>query len=176
MTLADTLLRLGEAGLFRPLWSDAILGEVVTAIERIHPALADGGARRRVEAMNSAFEDACVEGWQPLVPGIVLTDPDDRHVVAAAQRGRADLIVTANLGDFDPQVMTALGIEVQGPDEFLMNQLDLAPDAVVNALWEQVEAARNPAITFDVLMAKLERCGCQDFPAAARRQRWRRYT
>lgn len=173
ITLADTLLRLAEAELYRPLWSQRILQEMVWAIEEIHPALGDGSAQRRADVMDAAFEDACVTDWEPLVAGILLPDPQDRHVVAAAQRGRADLIVTANLGDFPANVMKQWDIEIQSPNEFLMNQLDLAPDKVISVLHAQAAATRTPSISFDDLLANLGRCGVPTFARAAAQQRWR---
>ena len=80
IALADTLLRLAKADLYRPLWSDRVLDEMVEAIEVVHPDLANGAARARANAMQAAFDDACVTGWQSLESGIVLPDPDDRHV------------------------------------------------------------------------------------------------
>ena len=44
--------------------------------------------------------DALVTGYEPLVKTIHLPDPNDRHVLAAAITGRADVIVTKNLKDF----------------------------------------------------------------------------
>lgn len=90
IALTDTLLRLAEADLYRPLWSTAILDEMVAALEYVHPDMRDGRARRRATAMADAFEDACVAGWEPLLEGLDLPDPDDRHVVAAAQRVPSD--------------------------------------------------------------------------------------
>lgn len=84
--------------------------------------------------MRKAFEDACVTGWEPLLAGIDLPDVDDRHVVAAAQRGRADIIVTFNLRDFPTTILDDLDIEIQHPDEFLLNQLDLDPDRTMRVL------------------------------------------
>lgn len=38
VALTDTVLRLADAGLFRPLWSQAVLDEAVDAIQQIRPA------------------------------------------------------------------------------------------------------------------------------------------
>lgn len=173
VTLADTLLRLAEADLYRPLWSTAILDEVHQAIEIIHPELADGRAHRRLDAMRGAFEDACVMDWEALVDAIVLPDPKDRHVVAAAQRGRADLIVTMNSKDFPEEQLQALALEVQHPDEFLLNQLDLDPEITIRTLKDQAAAGQNPTITVPSLLERLSRCGTPRFAEAAARQLWR---
>ena len=124
---ADTLLSLADAGLYRPLWSDRILEETIRALETIHPDMKESrAARHRAAVMNEAFDDACVEGWEELLSAISLPDENDRHVVAAAIQGRADLIVTANLKDFPTDVLGRFNLEVQHPDEFFVNQLDLA--------------------------------------------------
>lgn len=147
IALADTLLRLAEVGLYRPLWSERVLDEVVDAVGSIHPELAHGPARARAVAMQSAFEDACVTEWEDLIAGISLPDPDDRHVVAAALQGRADAIVTANLRDFPADLLAARGLEVQHPDEFLLNQLDLEPDLTIATLHRQAAATHRPPMT-----------------------------
>ena len=74
----------------------------------------------------TAVLDACV-----LVP-VVLADTlrvaeDDRHVVAAAVRGGAQGIITANAKDFPAAALEPLGLEAVHPDDFLLDQLDLSP-------------------------------------------------
>ncbi|MBT2518286.1 PIN domain-containing protein [Streptomyces sp. ISL-90] len=100
VALADILLRVAEFDVYRPLWSDKILEEVRAAVLEIHPEMAPSRVDARLHSMNEAFSDACVQGWEPLMEGLVMPDYNDRHVVAAAVRGRAELIVTANLKDF----------------------------------------------------------------------------
>jgi predicted nucleic acid-binding protein len=173
IALTDTLLRLAEAGLYRPLWSERVLDEVVDAIGLIHPELPDGRAQARADTMQTSFDDACVYGWEKLVEGISLPDPNDRHVVAAALQGRADMIVTANLRDFPDEMLEPLGLEAQHPDEFLLNQLDLDPDTTIAVLHRQAAATRRPEISTKVLLDHLARCGVPKFAGAAARQLWR---
>lgn len=110
ITLADTLLRVAEGELYRPLWSSRILGEATDAILEIHPDLAPDRVAKRFAAMNDTFEDASVEGWEVLEATVVLPDANDRHVVAAAMRGEADAIVTANVRDFPGDVLARVGL------------------------------------------------------------------
>ncbi|MFN9030112.1 MAG: hypothetical protein ACK54C_06030 [Betaproteobacteria bacterium] len=46
--------------------------------------------------MDTGFPDACVQGHEPLISAIELPDADDLHVLAAAIRARAEVIVTFN--------------------------------------------------------------------------------
>jgi len=73
--------------------------------------------------MDQHATDALVTGYEELIDGLHLPDPDDRHVLAAAIRGRADVIVTCNLKDFPAGALKSYGIEAQHPDEFLLNLL-----------------------------------------------------
>ena len=156
ISLADTLLRLAEVGLYRPLWSERILDEVTAAIESVHPDLkSDGKARARALTMDAAFEDASVTGWEDLISGITLPDPNDRHVVAAALRGRADVIVTNNVKDFP------------------RNQLDLDPTLVMEALANQARATSHPRLKVSEIVARLDNCQAHLFATEARGQLWR---
>lgn len=83
--------------------------------------------------MRITFPDALVTEWEELVPTIHLPDPDDRHVVAAARAGRADVIVTDNLADFPPSALPASVIR-QSLDDFPLDMFDLHPGQVVTAV------------------------------------------
>jgi hypothetical protein len=62
-----------------------------------------------------------------------LPDPNDRHVLAAAIRGRAQVIVTLNPRDFPKAILVRYGIVAQHPDSFVLGLLATGPDAVVEA-------------------------------------------
>jgi predicted nucleic acid-binding protein len=163
IALADTLLRLAERDLYRPLWSNRIVAEATDAVVDIHPEIPPERVRARFAAMDEVFEDACVKGWETLEHTVTLPDVDDRLVVAAALSGRADAIVTANVGDYPTDVLGPLGIEVVHPDDFLLDQLDLAPRIVLDVLREQAAHTRQPSLTPVDLIARLARCGVPGF-------------
>jgi hypothetical protein len=66
IVLADTLLRIVEKGLYRPLWSERILGEAQAAIEEIHPGI---DLQKRFPDTREAFDDARSRGGKNSKPG-----------------------------------------------------------------------------------------------------------
>lgn len=96
-TLRDTLLRAGGEGLFQVYWSAEILDEAIRNLVASTTLTAEQGARLRA-AMEKAFPEAEVTGYEPLIAGMQ-NDPKDRHVVAAAVKAGAQVIVTLNLRD-----------------------------------------------------------------------------
>jgi hypothetical protein len=160
IVLADTLLRVAEKGLYRPLWSQRILAEAQAAVEEIHPGL-DAG--RRFASMREAFGDAMVTGWEDLQSGISLPDKDDRHVVAAAVRGAAQGIITANVKDFPATALEPLGLEAVVPDDFLLDQLDLSPPTILRVIREQAAHTANPPRSARDVASLLGRAGAPGF-------------
>lgn len=63
--------------------------------------------------------------------------PKDRHVLAAAVKCGAQVIVTYNKRDFPVTATEPWGIEVQGPSTFLKYQYDLDPSLVLDKLQAQ---------------------------------------
>src|SRR5271166_3117720 len=102
----DFLLSLTVEGMYRPLWSTAILEELEYHHARklvrhgVSEAAAAQRARHLIERMCLVFGDAVVVDWESLEGSFGLPDPDDEHVVAAAVVGGAGAIVTHNLRDF----------------------------------------------------------------------------
>lgn len=100
-----------------------------------------------------------MEGFDSLIPGLALPDPDDRHVLAAAIRCGANVIVTFNERDFPAELLAPYGIESQHPDEFVDNLLDLDAAAVVSAEQRQRAQLKTPPIDVDSYLGIMLRQG-----------------
>ncbi|KQO59740.1 PIN domain-containing protein [Curtobacterium sp. Leaf261] len=159
----DTLLRLAEAEFFRPSWTATVLGEVNRALRVVHPELEPRLIEGRLQAMRLTFPDADTTGWESLVPALRLPDPGDRQVLAGAIRARADVIVTNNLTDFPDSTLRPFGLSALSADEFLLDQLDLDPSAVIDVIQKQAAATRNPALGVPAVLGALTRAGAGGF-------------
>lgn len=109
--------------------------------------------------MDLAIPDACVSGYEALIQGLTLPDADDRHVLAAAIRCNASVIVTFNQKDFPRRALKPYGIEAQHPDEFVDNLFDLDPAAVVAAAQRQRKQLKAPPMNTDTYLDLLLRQG-----------------
>jgi hypothetical protein len=118
--------------------------------------------------MRRAFPDAEVSGYDTLI-GAMECDPKDRHVLAAAVRGRAEVLVTFNTRDFPLKSTGDYDITVVHPDGFLLDQLDLYPGVTVAALRAQAESYTSPAMTIEDLLGRLAAAGVPGFASEARR-------
>jgi hypothetical protein len=96
--------------------------------------------------------------------------PKDRHVLAAAVAGRADVLVTENLKDFPESTTGRFGLIVTDQDGFLLDLLDLYPSAVLAALRGQSSRYRREPRTTDDLLTVLANPGngCLEFARTCR--------
>jgi predicted nucleic acid-binding protein len=151
VNLTDILLRLAEAETYRPLWSADVLAEVRRNILKF-PRVSEASVDRRIKGMRATFPDAEVTGYQALIDSMT-NHPKDRHVLAAAVRGNASVIVTANLRDFDERSLAPYELDAVHPDTFLLNQLDLYSQQTVGCLLEMVADKRKPPVSMEVFLS-----------------------
>ena len=163
----DLLLSLADEGLFSPKWSIEINHEWVRNLVKTRPELSEL-LHRTIEVMNTAFPDAQVENYETLIEVLELPDPNDRHVVAAAIRCRAEVIVTNNLKDFPVSQLSQYDIEAQHPDVFISNMIDLDPMTALKGLKEQVARLRNPPLPIEKVLNALNNCGLPESVSAFR--------
>ena len=135
MCLCDTLLRFAEdPAMYRPLWSNEILGEVGNALES-KIGLSPEQRKRRIDAMTEAFPESAILPADCLGESLNgIPDKDDRHVLAAAIAGHAHVIVTNNLKDFPSEYLAQFDILCQSPDDFLIHQFHLNRSLVLDKL------------------------------------------
>lgn len=98
--LRDLLLSLAHHEVYKPKWSKEIQEEWSRNLLMNRPDLKKEQLQTTIEAMNIAFPDAEVTKYSSLISVVTLPDPNDRHVLAAAIRSKADVIVTYNLKHF----------------------------------------------------------------------------
>lgn len=157
--LRDLLIRVGRSGIVRARWSHDIVEECFRNILKNRPTLALESLERTRILMNEAVPDCLISGYQSLIPAIELPDPNDRHVLAAAIRAGAQVIVTFNLKDFPKTILSKYDIEAKHPDDFVLDSIELAPGAMVNLIIEQAHGLRNPTHTPADLLRTLRNHG-----------------
>jgi len=94
-------------------------------------------------------------GYEFLIPTLSLPDPNDCHVLAAAIRCNADVIVTANLLDFPETILSQHNIVAQHPDTFISNLVDLKPTRVLAAAEIHRKRLKQPPRTVDEYLETL---------------------
>lgn len=90
---------------------------------------------------------------------LVLPDPNDRHVLAAAIKAKVERIITANLKDFPTDYIKQFNISIQHPDTFILDLLDKHPEGAFFAFEAQVRSLRNPPRRAVEVLETLRKCG-----------------
>ncbi|NYK10074.1 PIN domain-containing protein [Leifsonia naganoensis] len=150
----DIVLTLAEADLFEILWSPLVLEEV----DRHLPAGMDAEARAFLfGAMNGAFPEALVE-WPGAVDIDVRLDVNekDRHVVAAALWGHADVLLTED-ENLHNEVNRSHLLDAQRLPVFLTYAIDVSPTEAVAALIDMARRRwlRDPNATDSEVLERL---------------------
>lgn len=155
--LRDLLIRLAQSGITRARWTEEIEQEVRRNVLKNRPEVDPARFDRTLSLMRGAVRDSIVGDYQDLVSGLSLPDPDDRHVLAAAIKCHAQVIVTANVSDFPARELSKYGVEARHPDLFVVDQIHLAPAKVAQILSEQAAGLGAPSMTVDDVLDSLAR-------------------
>ncbi len=157
--LRDLLVRIAAADIVRARWTDEILDECFRAILQQRRDLNSKALTRTRELLVKAIPESRVDGYHTLIPSLLLPDPDDRHVLAAAITCEARTIVTINLRDFPDDALSPFGIKAVHPDNFVLELTDRYPDKITSIIAQQSYALRRPSMSRFQLLEILEKCG-----------------
>jgi hypothetical protein len=150
----DVVLTLADAGLCDVLWSPLVLEEVrnhlpetMTPQDRAH----------LFETMDSAYPEASV-AWPGAVDLAVRlqVNEKDRHVVAAALWGHADILLTDD-GNLHDELLASGLMDAQRMPVFLAYAIDSSPQIAVAALIDMARRRwlRDPDATDEAVLDRL---------------------
>ena len=159
VTIRNVLMELAQAEAFSPLWTEAVHQEWMRNLAANAPNLTPTRIARTRSLMEAYVGDMMMTGYETLVDGLTLPDPDDRHVLAAAIHGGASVIVTSNLKDFPAAALVPYNITAERPDAFVLQLLNDDPDRVLAALADDRADLINPPLSVEQYLAILERGG-----------------
>lgn len=155
--LREILQGAAVAGLYEPVLTDRILREWVLATAKLGPE-APVIAAGEAEALRAAFPKALVRERPDIEARLVLPDPADLHVLAAAIASGADAIVTFNAQDFPGHVLAAEGISRRDPDGFLWELQSGHPkvmEKIVEAVRAKAEAILGQPVPLKTLLKRV---------------------
>ena len=150
-------MHMALTGLFRAKWTNQIHDEWITSLLEDRTDLTLTQLTRTRQLMDVHVLDALVEGYEHRIDALALPDPDDRHVLAATIESKSSLIVTWNIVDFPEGALAPHGIVAVTPDDFVLDQIDLSVELLIQAVCRHKESLKNPALTWPEYYANLER-------------------
>lgn len=156
----DLLLWFAYYDLYTPKWSQNIFNEWIEVMKR--KGVDKEEAQKRANVMNEAFPDALVQNYEALIESLNLPDIDDRHVLAAAIKTNANLIITNNLKDFPEEYLASFGLKAKTPDDFFTDIIDLNQELSVLAFQKLVLNKKNPPYDEYEVLDILRKNGLRD--------------
>lgn len=144
INVRDLIFWFAHFELFTPKWSKHIFDEWENLLRR--KGISDKEIKKRISKATKAFPDALVENYEPLIKSLNLPDPKDCHVLAAAIKTNANIIVTNNLKDFPSDYLATFGLSAKDADEFLTDIIDLNQEHAVAAFRKLVVNRKNPDV------------------------------
>ena len=155
--LRDLLMELALTGLFRARWTNEIHDEWMRNVLKQRPDLTRKQLERTKNLMNAHGLDCLVEGYDHLISTLMLPDEHDRHVLAAAIKSSASLIITYNLKDFPMSQTKKHGIKAIHPDDFVTQVFLTNPKKVNETLLKHRHSLKNPPVIEGDYLKTLER-------------------
>jgi len=156
----DLLFWFAHDDLYTPKWSKHIFDEWEDVMRR--KELSEKEIKKRIGWANQAFPDAMVDNYEVLIDCLSLPDEKDRHVLAAAIKTNANIIVTNNLKDFPEEYLATFGVSAKSADDFLTDTIDLHQQVAVNSFRKLVMNRRNPNLDEYQVLECLRRNGLTD--------------
>jgi predicted nucleic acid-binding protein len=118
--LRSLFMELAIADLLQARWTVDIHREWMAAVLIRYSDIQSATLEKTRELMDYHAEGCIVEGYDSIIPSLLLPDLNDRHVLAAAIASDADCIVTFNLSDFPTDSLQEFDLVACHPDPFLM--------------------------------------------------------
>ena len=157
VVIRDLLFWFAHYDLYTPKWSNHIFDEWTDVMAR--KGVSAEEIKKRVNAVNHAFPDALVNNYQGLIKNLELPDPKDCHVLAAAIKTNANVIVTNNLKDFPEDYLDSFDIKAKSADDFLTDIIDLNHEEAIKAFREMVLNKKKPELDEYQVLDLLRRSG-----------------
>lgn len=158
--IRDLLFWFASYELFSPKWSKHIFDEWKSVMERKGVSAAE--IEKRMSKAHLAFPDALVENYEALVESLKLPDAKDRHVLAAAIKTNANVIVTNNLKDFPKDYLANFGLTAKTADDFITDTIDLNNALAVEAFRALVLNRTNPNLDEFEILDRFRKNGLND--------------
>ena len=156
----DLLFWFAHYELFTPKWSKHIFQEWESVMSR--KGVSPEEIEKRTSRANIAFPDALVQNYTSLIDTLTLPDVNDRHVLAAAIKTNANVIVTNNLKDFPPEYLATFGLKAKNANDFLTDIIDLNTEKAVSIFRELVLNKTNPDLDEYEVLDILRKQGLND--------------
>lgn len=138
----DLLLWLAYRNIYTVAWSEDILQEWQEVMRR--KGIDEDRIKQRLAALHRGFPKASIENYKLLIPHFNLPDKNDNHVLAAAVKANANLIVTQNLKDFPDKYLLQFGLKAKTADDFVTALIDLNEQEAKSAFLELVANRTSP--------------------------------
>ena len=145
--------------MYNPKWTGEIHDEWIRSLLSKRADLQRKDLERTRAAMDSAFPVAEITNYKKIINNLSLPDQNDRHILAAAIKAKAEIIVTFNLKDFPPDYLSKYGISPLHPDQFILELIIKDKKKVSQALSNQVHHLKKPPQSKETVLQILGNCG-----------------